>query len=156
MSLGGEVVWDSVTTILSRVPGRKSSDGKSKGAAGPSLEPAAPVLTEMWAVKADTGRRYAAVSGDYNPIHLHPATAKLLGGFPHPIAHGMWTMARAVAAMGGAVPKPPVRIDVEFRRPVYLPSGAVFSFGPQDGGYRYAVRAIRDDRVCLAGTVKAG
>lgn len=46
--------------------------------------------------QADTGRRYAKVSGDYNPIHLYPYTAKLLG-FNKAIAHGMFSKAWAVS-----------------------------------------------------------
>jgi hypothetical protein len=49
-------------------------------------------------LKADTGRKYAKVSGDYNPIHLTKWTAKMFG-FKQPIAHGMHTLARAVSAI---------------------------------------------------------
>ncbi len=51
----------------------------------------------VWRLPGDLGRRYAAVSGDHNPIHLYPLTAKALG-FPRQIAHGMWSKARCVAA----------------------------------------------------------
>ena len=44
----------------------------------------------VWKLPGDLGRKYAAVSGDHNPIHLYPLTAKALG-FPRQIAHGMWT-----------------------------------------------------------------
>ena len=53
--------------------------------------------------RADLGRRYAAVSGDRNPIHLYPLTAKALG-FPRQIAHGMWSKARCVAALENRLP----------------------------------------------------
>lgn len=38
-----------------------------------------PVGSFQTSLKANMGRIYAAVSGDYNPIHLYPFTAKLLG-----------------------------------------------------------------------------
>src|SRR6266487_1403229 len=47
----------------------------------------------VWELPADLGRRYAAVSGDRNPIHLYRLTAWLFG-FRRPIAHGMWAAAR--------------------------------------------------------------
>jgi acyl dehydratase len=47
---------------------------------------------------ADIGRRYGLVSGDMNPIHLSAPSAKLFG-FRQAIAHGLWTKARALAAM---------------------------------------------------------
>ncbi|WP_395340960.1 MaoC/PaaZ C-terminal domain-containing protein [Ningiella sp. W23] len=47
---------------------------------------------------AQCGRRYAAVSGDYNPIHLWPATSRLFG-FKNTIAHGMYSHARCISAL---------------------------------------------------------
>ena len=38
-----------------------------------------------WRLPADQGRRYAAVSGDYNPIHLYGWAARPFG-FKQPIA----------------------------------------------------------------------
>ena len=52
----------------------------------------------------DIGRRYGAVSGDRNPIHLYPLTARLFG-FRRAIAHGMWTKARCLAALEGRLPE---------------------------------------------------
>ena len=54
-----------------------------------------------WRLGADEGRRYAAVSGDRNPIHLSVPTARALGQ-PRPVAHGMDTAARALALVGAA------------------------------------------------------
>ncbi|MCI3208349.1 MULTISPECIES: MaoC/PaaZ C-terminal domain-containing protein [Pandoraea] len=77
-----------------------------------------------WAVPADLGRQYARISGDYNPIHLWPLTAKLFG-FPRPIIHGMWSFARTLAAV-----LPPGADDldllVEFKTPVLLPGDVTF------------------------------
>ena len=55
-------------------------------------------------VPGDIGRRYAAVSGDRNPIHLYPLTARAFG-FPRAIAHGMWLKARTLAALEGRLPE---------------------------------------------------
>jgi len=71
-------------------------------------------------VPADIGRRYGAVSGDRNPIHLSSLTAKACG-FPRAIAHGMYTASLALASVG------PARGDefewsVDFFKPVLLPS----------------------------------
>ena len=57
-----------------------------------------------WKLGGDLGRRYAAVSGDRNPIHMHALTAKPLG-FPAAIAHGMWTKARCLAALESRLPR---------------------------------------------------
>ena len=74
-----------------------------------------------WRLPGDLGRRYAAVSGDGNPIHLYPLTAQALG-FKRQIAHGMWTKARCVAALETGCPtRSPSR--VAFKKPVFLPGG---------------------------------
>ena len=108
--------WRGVSTYLApgvRVPGPEPEDG-----ARPEF--VAPVPTGRWAFDAAAGRRYAAVSGDANPIHLHPLTARALG-FPRAIAHGMLTAARALADVGARRGEA-YAWDVEFASPVLLPS----------------------------------
>ena len=56
--------------------------------------------TALVRVPDDIGRRYAAVSGDRNPIHLAGFAAKAFG-FKSAIAHGMWVKARTLAALQG-------------------------------------------------------
>ncbi|WP_447889908.1 MaoC/PaaZ C-terminal domain-containing protein [Pseudomonas hormoni] len=82
-------------------------------------------LTEVthWKAPADIGRQYAKVSGDYNPIHLSAASAKLFG-FPTAIAHGLWNKARTLAALNDHLPTANVEIAVQFRKPVRLPAEA--------------------------------
>lgn len=111
-TVDGETAWSSRSTYLHRTSGRSDAPV----AAIPDA-PAGPP-TALWRLSGDLGRRYAAVAGDVNPIHLHPWTAKALG-FPRAIAHGMWTYARTAAAMGvqGAE-----STQVWFRKPVLLPS----------------------------------
>ncbi len=101
--------------------------GDEKAAAKPSSNgsesPAA--ASAEWKLGGDLGRRYAAVSGDRNPIHLHALTAKAFG-FPRAIAHGMWTKARALAALEGTLPDA-YTVDVSFRRPILLPGTVEFA-----------------------------
>ena len=73
-----------------------------------------------WKAPTDIGRQYAKVSGDYNPIHLSAASAKLFG-FPTAIAHGLWNKARTLAALDDHLPTANVEIAVQFRKPVRLP-----------------------------------
>ncbi|MDU9021750.1 MaoC/PaaZ C-terminal domain-containing protein [Pseudomonas corrugata] len=82
-----------------------------------------PVLTEVarWTAPADIGRRYAKVSGDYNPIHLSAISARMFG-FPTAIAHGLWNKARTLAALDDHLPEANLEIEVTFKKPVRLPS----------------------------------
>ena len=78
----------------------------------------------------DTGRAYAAVSGDFNPIHLSVLSAKALG-MRRSIAHGMYLASRALADVGAAKGEA-FRWDVAFEAPVFLPARVALdiSYGP--------------------------
>ncbi len=93
--VGDDLVWSSTSTYL-----RRGGDGDEDAIEAdlPLEPPEEGAEGARWQVPADTGRRYAAVSGDRNPIHLSPLTSRLFG-FSKPIAHGMWTAARAFAAI---------------------------------------------------------
>ncbi|WP_077798987.1 MaoC family dehydratase [Streptomyces sp. JHA26] len=121
---GGELVWESRSTYLARhgTGGRSSSDVPRR------QEPPLPVRAE-WRLAGDLGRRYGAASGDRNPIHLHPLTARPFG-FPRPIAHGMWSVARCLAEHG--TPEA-VTVRAAFEAPLPLP-GTV-TYGAGDGRF---------------------
>lgn len=103
-------------------------------------------------VREDTGRRYAAVAGDANPIHLWATTAKAFG-FPRAIAHGMWTLARSLAEVSPALPPLPRRTTVKFIRPVLLPSTVIVEARDATDGLQFRVRAERPGPPHLAATV---
>ncbi|MFH1132130.1 MAG: MaoC/PaaZ C-terminal domain-containing protein [Pseudomonadota bacterium] len=76
---------------------------------------------------ADLGRRYGLLTGDLNPIHLHPITSRLFG-FERPIVHGFCLkamVAHALIRQNGGDPKGFQRLKVRFRAPVALPSEGV-------------------------------
>ena len=76
-------------------------------------------MTATWRLPGDLGRRYASVSGDMNPIHMHSLSAKAFG-FPTAIAHGMFSAAAVLANIEGQIPDA-VRYSVKFGKPVILP-----------------------------------
>ncbi|MET4683979.1 MaoC family dehydratase [Brevundimonas faecalis] len=118
----GETVWEGVSLYLRL--------------GGPGHGDPAPILTGgivdqacgAWSVPADLGRRYAAASGDANPIHTSALGARLFG-FRRPIAHGMWTKARAVAALSPQEPLETAQVEVAFRSPLFLPGQAALYAG---------------------------
>lgn len=138
---GGDVVWESSSTYLARH--RTPQPAGAPGAPGEDVRKPLPAVAE-WRLAEDVGRRYAAASGDRNPIHLHPLTARLFG-FPRAIAHGMWTLARCLAAHGTP---DSCRVVAAFKAPVLLP-GTV-TYAAEDG--RFELRD-GDERVHVAGDV---
>ena len=127
VTVAGKCHWEEITTLLSRTV---KGDG-STGVNEPD-ELRRPDRSITWRVPKDQGRKYARVSGDFNPIHLYPLTARAFG-FSRPIVHGMWTLARALAELDPD-PGKPMRLDVEFRRPLMLPATVLFSSTVRPGG----------------------
>ena len=153
-SAAGEVVWRGTSTYLHREPTPGSA---SPGAGAAPADPRAPLPdgSLRWLVPAGTGRAYAAVSGDPNPIHLSRPTARLLG-FRRPIAHGVWTLARALLDLEGRLPAAH-DVSARFLRPLSLPGRAVHGWRPlddrADGALLLAVRRERDGEPHLVAEV---
>jgi acyl dehydratase len=105
-----------------------------------------------WKLPGDLGRRYAGVSGDRNPIHMHSLTAKPLG-FPGAIAHGMWTKARALAQLESKLPDS-FEVEVRFRKPVLLPARVEFASQEEGDEILFAVRNAKKGTPHLDGRVQ--
>jgi acyl dehydratase len=148
-SADGVEVWRDVSTYL-----RKASATAPRPATVASTPPTAPAgePTVTWRPGRDVGTSYARVSGDRNPIHTSYLGAKAFG-FPRPIAHGMWTMARCLATLETRLPWS-YRAEVAFKRPIPLPSTVGFWARPQDGGWDLDVASMENAAPHLTGTVR--
>ena len=155
---GRQLVWESTSTMLRR--GGGNSDGPQDNKTGahheggqiaPKVDAGQGAAAE-WKLGGDLGRRYAAVSGDRNPIHMHAWTAKPLG-FPRAIAHGMWTKARCLAAIESRLPDA-FQVDVRFRKPILLPGRVEFASTSQGDEVKFAVRDAKRGTPHLDGSVK--
>jgi acyl dehydratase len=156
---GRQIAWESTSTmlrrggsppqnsnanqILQRSDGELDSDRRGK-------EPA-PAAGAEWKLGGDLGRRYAAVSGDRNPIHMHSLSAKPLG-FPRAIAHGMWTKARCLAALESRLTDA-FAVDVRFRKPILLPGRVEFASTGEGEEIDFAVRDAKRGMPHLEGRV---
>jgi acyl dehydratase len=147
----GEIVWSGRSTYLRRgkpsgeKPAKPADDKKPREQA--SLRAAASTIR----VPGDIGRKYGAVSGDRNPIHIHALTARAFG-FPSAIAHGMWLKARTLAALEGRLPDA-FSVDVAFKTPVLLPSTVVLTAEAVADGWALDVRNARTGKPHLTGRV---
>lgn len=144
-----EAVWTELTTVLKR--------GKSKSGKTGTAKKHSALTThdhqEYWTLDSDLGRRYARVSGDYNPIHLFPASARLLG-FKRHIAHGMWSKARCLAALQGKLKADAFCIDVDFKTPLFLPAEVCLHYSETDDGIAFSLRNAAGNRPHVNGSLK--
>jgi acyl dehydratase len=146
---GDELVWEESSKILRRGGGSAEATGASRRESAADEE--LPV-TATWRLPGDLGRRYGSVSGDLNPIHVHPLSARLFG-FPTAIAHGMWTKARCLAALDPRLPER-FTVEVEFRKPILLPATVEFSEREDAKRIRFTVRGAGKRTPHLDGRVE--
>jgi acyl dehydratase len=140
----GDLVWEEVSTNLRRGSG-------SDGASAPEVPSTADLpAAANWKLPGDLGRRYGSVSGDLNPIHVHPLSARLFG-FKAAIAHGMWTKARCLAALESRLPAA-FTVEVAFRKPILLPGIVAFA----EDGLAFGVRDQRKGTPHLDGRLTLG
>lgn len=148
-TLGEETLYRAVTTILYRVAAPKAAGSK------PRPETSEVVLADYrsFDVPADTGRRYASVGKDYNPIHLSAASAKLFG-FPRAIAHGMWSLARCAALTQDQLHGEPKELLVQFKQPLLLPGKVAVKFNASTDGIQFALLARNANKTHLTGSLR--
>jgi acyl dehydratase len=147
VSVDGEVVWTDSTTLLSRSSGTPSAHADLLP--DPELDPSA-----WWELRGNLGRRYAAASGDRNPIHLWKLSAQAFG-FPRQIAHGMWAKAAALASLqrGGGLPDA-FTVRVDFRKPLLLPSRVQFGQRRADKTIDFALYSEDGETTHLIGQLQ--
>ncbi len=141
---GGAEVWRGVSTYL-----RKERGGERRERSDP---PAAPPASARWRIPPRVGPDYAAVSGDHNPIHTSRLGARAFG-FARPIAHGMWSAARCLAALDGRLPAG-YTVDVAFKLPVLLPATVDFAASRAGGGWDFALHGTGSGRPHLTGLLR--
>ena len=152
-----DIAWRGVSTYLSKGVFLPGIDKPS--AAPVKKDFAAPDPTAVWQLGVDAGRAYAAVSGDFNPIHLSVLSAKALG-MRRSIAHGMYLAARALADVG-AVRGDSFSWDVDFDAPVFLPCRVALEISSDQGTSgaweksRFVAWNPRTGRRHFSGTVAA-
>ena len=152
-SVDNNRVWKSTSGNLFRCQNSMPAEGKK---AHSEQEVESSSLIAQLNLPSSTGRRYARVSGDYNPIHLWPLTAKLLG-FPRHIAHGMWSKARCLSAlseteMGSCITQACI-IDVEFKRPLLLPARVNLVAGSHQHNLQFALQDPSGKSLHLRGKI---
>lgn len=99
-----------------------------------------------WTVAHDAGRRYAALSGDWNPIHLWPWSARLMG-MRAPIIHGAHTLAKACALVQVSTECHVTSLWCRFRQPVPLGVDVALLTSDRDGG----ITVMCDERIAMEG-----
>ena len=115
----GSLAVEAKTTYFVRAP--RPAGGSPKAPPPPTPDRGPPAFEAVIPVAPDLSIRYAVPSGDDNPIHIDPATARA-AGHSDLILQGLCTMAMTGAAASRAVGNNDARrihrLAVRFARPV--------------------------------------
>lgn len=144
-SVQGTVVWrEQSTYVYPQQSGASTPRRKSAPAFGPDEEVA------QWDVAADVGRRFALPVRDFNPIHLSALSARLLGQRTA-IAHGLFSAARCLDVLRQQHPvSTPFVLDVQFKRPLPLPSQVALFARPHGQGRSFTLQIVDPQRAAAS------
>lgn len=152
--VGRELVWRQVSSFLRQ--GHTSLSDQPRAVPKSDEVPPPPLRTLR--VDQKTISRYAAVSGDRNPIHVSTLGAKAFG-FPRTIAHGMWSAATILGTVEGRIPGA-VTYSVRFGKPIVLPAtlnlyaDRVEHAGAGESGWNLAIRHPKKGYPHLTATLR--
>jgi hypothetical protein len=153
LRVGGEIVWSEISTLLARrAHGSRPARPRVPGLPNLVVPPRQDVSTSTFVVSPGVGRRYACISGDFNPIHIADVTARFFG-FKRAIAHGMWSLARCAAEIGGPTFSRSCTLDVAFKRPILFRARTVLESWMADQRVGFSLRDSEVQRDHLLGSV---
>lgn len=162
----GQLCTQSTAVFLARTrtPAGDAPGARARATARDEGDPRADAPTRWnelarWRLGAGAGRRYAAVSGDWNPIHLWRWTARPFG-FRRPILHGFCTEAMVAHALIrdllGGDPSALRRLRIAFRAPLPLPSPVRLMVADGIGTRWFRVTDDGGEKVFAEGTWAGG
>jgi hypothetical protein len=131
---GDELVWEDTSRYLSRARTNIASAPKAARA-----EPRNYLNSRTIEIKRSDARQYARASGDFNPIHLHDLSAKVLG-FKRMVIHGMWSKAACLATLSDDVKSNAFRCHVDFKTPIFLPASVRLDYEQGESSLDFELR----------------
>ncbi len=147
----GEIVWEEVSTYF--------KGGKFGGKEQPSEQTSfeldslnEPQQMADWLVPKNRGKKYAKITGDYNPIHMSPLLAKLFG-LKRDIAHGFGILAEAIEHAGMNCRDKACQVDVVFKGPVFLQSQVNLKQNTSQDKSRFDVFCGANPKPSICGSV---
>lgn len=148
---GEERVWEEISTFF------------VQGKHGQASEPS-PIATmeplehgeklSQWYLPRNSGRRYAKVTGDYNPIHVSKLLAKAFG-FERDLIHGFCCLAQTLGKMSQPSIEGVKRLDVAFKGPLYLENQVMLKNQTSSKGNRFDVFCGKNPRPSICGQVSS-
>jgi len=160
ISIDDELVWEETCSFLARKKSKSKktkTNTKTKNKTTLTQDEMSDTQITSWEVPGNMGRRFAKVSGDVNPIHLTNISAKLFG-FKKAIVHGVWSMSRTMAELEAKLDEKTlhnaIRLDVEFKLPVFLPTWVSLQTNQNTNGLSFLMKDSAGVKPHMAGSLQ--
>lgn len=150
LSREGERLWESITTWLRK--GKFGNDySRSPNASLIEPIPDGEKHADSYIDKS-IGKKFARITGDYNPIHVSKMLAPFFG-LKRDVAHAMWACADAINRLPRLNEKSPRRIDLAFKGPLYLDSPCSITIKKFHDGFRFDTYCGDNPRPSIQGRI---
>lgn len=149
---GGETAWESLQTFYYRGRFGKPRTPASDTDEAPRLDPIAETegTAEWFLPGGRTGLRFAAVSGDWNPIHYLRPYARLFG-FRRDFAQPLLVLGNAFRYLPGSGEWPSASLDILLKGPFYYESRITLKRAPEGtGGLRFDICCEGNPSPCMS------
>ncbi len=142
-------LWESISTYYVR--GKFGNEDEASALAQmDELEQGSQIAD--WFVTNNLGKRYALITGDFNPIHMSKIMAKIFG-FDRDLAHAFCVLATSIHHLPKVSGDEPVRLDVTFKGPVYLGNTVKLRNESKDNKQRFDLFCGENDRPSICGNL---
>ena len=142
------VVWESLNTFYVR--------GRFGQPTSPGPAPAAPdagsAWLDHWRMPVGGGRRFGALTGDYNGLHLFDWYARRQG-FERAFLHPQRVLGQCLARLGPPDPDKPLRLDAWLKGPVFYGAQVGLRAAVQADATVFALHVGEEERPALVGRI---
>jgi acyl dehydratase len=147
---GGELLWESLTTIYYR--GRFGEAGVAS-ALSKAPEVSGDLLAQ-WHTSPGAGWRFGRLTGDYNGVHWSRRYARMFG-FRRDFQHPQLALGQCMARLRAFDPAGAERLDAWLKGPVYYDSDASLRATTEPDGAAFALNVEGEDRPAVVGRYSA-
>ena len=151
LSAKGERLWESITTWIRR---GKSGEKYTQSPYAAIIRPIPDGSRHAESyIHRDIGKKFARITGDYNPIHISKTLAPFFG-LKRDVAHAMWACADAINRLPSIDENAPRRIDLAFKGPLYIDSPCTITIKKHANGFRFDTYCGDNPRPSIQGQVR--
>jgi hypothetical protein len=148
--IAGATVWENILTFYYRGKFGEPDPGYIP----PQFDPL-PTTADIasWFLPEGTGRSFARISGDGNPLHYWGAYARLFG-FKRDFAQPLMVLGSSLGRLLSDSDKNAVMLDIALKAPVYYESNIILKSAPVNDVKRFDIYCAEDPLPCISGKFK--